>query len=149
MKTQDPPIITTQEFNISAETLWDIITEPKHMTAWFFEQMQDFKPKAGFSTSFLIRHEGRKFTHQWTIVSVNAPNSIVYQWNYKEHKGDSTVTFTINPTSKGCHLTVTTITLEDFPQDIPEFKRESCIGGWQYFIKERLNAYVDEQITKS
>ena len=76
---------------------------------------------------------------------MDKPNTIVYQWNYKEHQGDSTVTFNITPTITGCKLTVTAKTLEDFPQDIPEFKRESCIGGWQYFINERLKAYVSQQ----
>ena len=147
MTTQDPPIITTQEFNIPTEKLWEIITTPKLMRSWFFEQIQDFKAEEGFSTTFLIEHENRRFTHQWTIVLVDKPNTIVYQWNYKEHQGDSTVIFNITPTITGCKLTVTAKTLEDFPQDIPEFKRDSCIGGWQYFINERLKAYVSQQYT--
>ena len=64
MTTQDPPIITTQEFNIPTEKLWEIITTPKLMRSWFFEQIQDFKAEEGFSTTFLIEHENRRFTHQ-------------------------------------------------------------------------------------
>jgi hypothetical protein len=36
--------------------------------------------------------------------------------------------------------------LEDFPDDIPEFRRESCIGGWNYFINHRLKEYLDKKI---
>lgn len=33
--------------------------------------------------------------------------------------------------------------LESFPQHIPEFKRETCEGGWTYFINQRLKEYLD------
>jgi len=33
---------------------------------------------------------------------------------------------------------------ESFPLDIPEFKRESCVEGWTYFIKKRLKEYLDK-----
>jgi len=39
-------------------------------------------------------------------------------------------------------LTVTNIVTQDFDDSIPEFKRESCIGGWNYFIKERLVQFL-------
>jgi len=29
-------------------------------------------------------------------------------------------------------------------EDIPEFKRESRIEGWEYFIKERLREYLEK-----
>ena len=32
---------------------------------------------------------------------------------------------------------------EDFPEDIPEFKRKSCIGGWEYFIQGRLKEFLE------
>lgn len=38
---------------------------------------------------------------------------------------------------------VTNEGLESFPPHIPEFKRESCEGGWTYFINQRLKEYLD------
>jgi len=34
------------------------------------------------------------------------------------------------------------LVLEDFPQDIPEFKRESGLAGWTYLILESLQKYL-------
>jgi len=42
-------------------------------------------------------------------------------------------------------LTLTTQITEDFDDSIPEFKRESCIGGWNYFLKERLFNYLKQK----
>jgi hypothetical protein len=39
-------------------------------------------------------------------------------------------------------LTLSVEVQEDFPESIPEFKRESCIGGWNYFINNRLKEYL-------
>ncbi len=33
----------------------------------------------------------------------------------------------------------------DFPDDVPEFERESCLGGRQYFIGQALKAYLHKQ----
>ena len=33
--------------------------------------------------------------------------------------------------------------VESFQEDIPEFRRDSCIGGWNYFIKQRLKQYLE------
>ncbi len=32
-----------------------------------------------------------------------------------------------------------------FFENIPEFSRESCQAGWNYFIKEQLKAFLDKQ----
>ena len=65
----------------------------------------------------------------------------VTNWKYENCKGNSYVTFELLPHNNGTLFTVTTKVAEDFPDDIPEFERESCLGGWNYFIKERLVAY--------
>jgi hypothetical protein len=36
--------------------------------------------------------------------------------------------------------------VEDFPDDIPEFKRESGLEGWTYFIRKRLKEYFENKI---
>ena len=33
---------------------------------------------------------------------------------------------------------------EDLPDDVPEFTRESCQGGWEYFIKGRLKEFLED-----
>ena len=36
-----------------------------------------------------------------------------------------------------------------FDNFIPEFKRESGIGGWNYFISERLSAFINKAINNN
>ena len=143
MKRSDPSIVVEQVFNTSPDRIWKAITDPDEMRQWFFEQMPDFRPEVGFHTEFLITNEGRNFTHTWTLTEVIPNQRIVYQWRYPEYPGDSRVSFEIEPSGSGCILRVTTKVLEDYPQDIPEFQRESCEAGWNYFIQQRLPAYLE------
>ena len=39
-------------------------------------------------------------------------------------------------------LRLTNVVIEDFDDTIPEFRRESCQAGWNYFIKESLYNYL-------
>jgi hypothetical protein len=43
-------------------------------------------------------------------------------------------------------LRLTHTVTEDFPDDIPEFTRESGLQGWTYFIKESLVEYLQKKI---
>ena len=142
MKRADPPIVVEQTFHVSAARLWKAITDPLEMRQWFFEQIPDFRPEAGFRTAFVVQNEGRSFTHTWSIREVIPEEKIVYNWYYPEFPGDSNVHFEIESREKDILLRVFTEILEDFPDDIPEFKRASCVAGWEYFIQDRLPAYL-------
>ena len=145
MKKADPPIIIEETFETPIENVWKAITEANQMQQWFFQQIDSFKAESGFSSSFLVEANGRKFTHLWDIVDVKTSEKIKYRWRYEEYQGDSYVTFRL----KEEDLSKTKLTLiaeveEDFPSDVPEFKRDSCIGGWNYFIKESLKNYLNK-----
>ena len=143
MKRTDPPIIVEQPFNTNAARLWKALTAPSEMRQWFFEQIPDFRPEVGFHTEFVIQNEGRTFTHTWTIREVIPEEKIVYHWYYPEYPGDSNVHFEIETRDTDTLLRVRTEILEDYPDDIPEVKRESCVAGWEYFIQNRLAEYLD------
>ena len=144
MKKADPPIAIEETFETPIENVWKAITESNQMQQWFFQQIDSFKAEVGFSSSFLVEANGRKFTHLWDVVSVKTSDQIKYRWRYKEYQGDSYVTFKLQ--AKDLSKTKLTLIAEvekDFPSDVPEFKRESCISGWNYFIKESLKNYLN------
>ncbi len=143
MKTSEPPVIVTQNFTQSVETLWKAITEVTQMRQWFFDNIPDFKAEVGFKTEFNVKAPSRDFMHLWTITEVILNKKLVYNWKYQDLAGDSFVTFELTPITEGAQLTLTTTVTEDFSDDIPEFKRESCVGGWNYFIKQQLVAYLN------
>jgi uncharacterized protein YndB with AHSA1/START domain len=138
-------VIVKQNFKVSIETLWSVITEHNQMIEWFFENIPEFKPSVGFKTQFLVENEDRKFTHLWEIIEVIPNQKIVYNWKYEEYEGEGLVFFELLEHEKGSSIILTNKWIGDFPQDIPEFSRESCIGGWQYFIKDRLKEYLSNK----
>lgn len=142
MKRADQPIIIEETYNKPVKSVWAAITEPEQMRKWFFENMPDFKPEVGFEVEFEVEAGGRVFPHQWKITKVEPGKLIEYNWKYGGYEGDAYVTFELTKEGNSTSLRLTNIIVEDFQEDIPEFKRESCIGGWNYFIKERLKEYL-------
>ena len=137
------PIVVTKDIKCTKEEIWSALTILDEMRKWYFEQIESFEPKVGFSTEFVIHNEGKTFTHQWKVIDVKPYESITYSWQYAEYSGRSTSKFTILETEQGSTVSVTCLGLETFPDDIPEFKRESCEGGWNYFMK-RLKEYCEK-----
>ena len=137
-------IIVVKKFNQSIQKIWQAITEKDQMIQWFFDNIPDFKAERGFKAQFLIENEGRQFTHLWEIIEVIPDKKIVYDWRYKEYDGLGKVYFELFQENNHTVLRLTNMGLETFPQDIPEFKRESCEGGWNYFIN-RLHSHLNSQ----
>ncbi|MEL6809982.1 MAG: SRPBCC domain-containing protein [Bacteroidota bacterium] len=143
MNKSDPPIIVEHAYNVQVQKVWEAITHVDKMTQWFFDNIPDFKAEKGFSTQFQVQVEDRTFTHLWKITQVKSLDTLTYNWKYKEYPGDSKVTFKLVRWGDWTLIRLTAQILEDFPSDIPEFTRESCEGGWNYFLKERLKTFLD------
>jgi uncharacterized protein YndB with AHSA1/START domain len=142
MKTTDPPIIVEQIFNRSTAVVWQAITNVDQMTQWFFKDIPDFIPKVGFKTQFNVQTPNRDFLHLWTITEVIPLQKIVCNWKYKDYVGDSYVTFELFESQDQTKLVLTTTVTEDFDDTIEEFKYESGLAGWNYFIKESLKHFL-------
>ncbi len=142
MKSTDKPVIVENIFDRSINEVWKAITEHSQMIQWFFENLPDFKPEVGFKTQFNVNAPSRDFLHLWEVTQVISNKKIVTNWKYEGVNGESFVTFQLAEQDNKTKLTVSTIVIEDFDDNIPEFKRESCQDGWNYFIKERLNNYL-------
>lgn len=136
------PVIVEQSFTNSKETVWNAITQLDFMKKWYFDNIPDFKPIVGFETKFNVKSTSRDFLHCWKITEVIPLKKITYEWTYKGIKGMGIVTFEISQTNKLTKLKLTSLGLETFPDDIPEFTYESCLGGWNYFIKKRLVEFL-------
>ncbi|MDC9722587.1 MAG: SRPBCC domain-containing protein [Urechidicola sp.] len=139
----DKPVIVTQTFKNSIDIVWSAITDVDQMTQWFFEQIESFEPIVGFKTQFVIQNEDRIFTHLWKVTEVIPNKKITYNWKYKEYTGDSFVSFELVENNNQVALKLTHTVTKEFPGTIPEFSRGSCVGGWNYFIGERLKKYLD------
>lgn len=135
-------IIVQESFNAPIQKVWDAITNLDEMKQWYFENIDSFRPVVGAKSSFEVKSGERTFTHMWEVTQSIPPYTIQYRWRYAEYPGDSFVTFNIREESGKTMLVLRASVVEDFPAEIPEFKRESCLAGWEYFIKERLKRYI-------
>lgn len=138
------PIVIEETFNFNVNIVWDAITKPDEMRQWFFNNIPLFEPKVGFETNFNVQSESRSFHHLWKILEVMPNKKIKYQWCYKNIKGEGFVTFELFKINEQTLLRLTNEGLDSFPQDIPEFSRESCEAGWKYFIQQKLKSYLNK-----
>lgn len=122
--------------------VWDALTRPEQMREWYFANMPDFRAEVGFTTDFRMQSETRTFTAHWEVTRVDPGKEITYVWSYAEYPGAGPVTFTLADADGGTRVTVYNEGLESFPDGIPEFTEESCRGGWEYFLQQRLPAYL-------
>ena len=143
MKRTDEAVIVTETFTLPIAKVWNAISELEEMKVWFFENIPTFEAKEGFETTFTVQVEDRIYPHVWKLTKVIPLQSITYDWRYEGYNGVSVVTFDLIEIEHQTTLTVTATVIEDFADDIPEFKRESCLAGWNYFIKNRLKEYLN------
>ena len=135
-------IIIEQLFTKPIETVWKAITVKEEMVKWYFENIPDFKAEVGFKTRFNVKAPSRDYMHIWKVTLVKAPNKITYEWTYDDLQGKGEVTFELLEQGSVTILKLTNTGLDSFPNDLPEFTKESCIAGWTYFIQERLLNYL-------
>ena len=87
--------------------------------------------------------EDRVFPHKWRITEADPPCRITCEWRYENYAGCGYVTFELAGVEAKTRVHLINTITEDFPGDIPEFKQESCIGGWEYFIRQRLKGFLE------
>lgn len=130
------PVIVTRIIDKSKNDVWNAITNHSQMIQWFFDNIPHFKPEVGFTTEFNVNSGERNFLHVWRVTEVSSQNKIVCEWKYPEYVDESLwVTFELKEIStNSTEFKVKALGIEHFEKfNIPEFKRESCEGGWNYF----------------
>jgi uncharacterized protein YndB with AHSA1/START domain len=144
MKKNEKPIVVEQTFQVTIDTVWKAITDIKQMRLWYFDNIPDFKPEVGFKTQFNVQSGERNFMHKWKVTEVVSRRKITYNWQYENYAGDAFVTFELFEQNDQTTLRLINQIVEDFQDNIPEFTRESCVGGWTYFIKKNLKEFLDK-----
>lgn len=135
-------VTVDQDFPVPAPALWRAITDPDCMRQWYFDNIPDFRPEVGFATRFTVQVEERQFPHYWHILKVEPGKSLTYSWHYDGYPGSAEVTFMVAETEDGSRLNLHFQVVEPFPDNIPEFTRDACQGGWDYFIGVSLPGYL-------
>jgi uncharacterized protein YndB with AHSA1/START domain len=147
MKTTDDPVVVEQSYNATAKTVWNAITQVDLMCQWYFDNIPAFEAKVGFEIRFDVRHEGRVFPHLWKVTEVVPEKKLVYDWKFDGYAGDSYVVWELSEENDTTMLRITCHVREDFSDDIPEFRRESCVAGWEYFLQQSLKEFLETNLS--
>ncbi len=139
------PIVVEETYPVDREIVWRAVTDPEQMRRWYFETMEDFRPEVGFETRFDVDAGERVFGHHWKVTRVQPGRSITYEWRYDGYPGLGMTEWRLSDTDGGTKLTLVCTGIESFPRDVPELTRESCENGWEFFLRERLAAYLGEE----
>jgi uncharacterized protein YndB with AHSA1/START domain len=137
------PIKVEQSSSAPPDAVWRAVTDPDLMRQWYFNQIDDFRPEVGFETQFDVEVGDRIFPHQWKVIDVLPGKSVTYTWRYEGFPGLGSTEWKLSKTDEGTKLVLICTGIESFPQDIPEFTRESCEAGWEYFIQQRLPQFFN------
>jgi len=143
MNNTDDLLVVQTEYAVPIETVWAALTQLEQLRKWFFTQIPEFNAEVGFHTEFDVKAPSRVFRHMWTLTEVDAPHRITYRWWYDDLPGKAYVTFELvakSDTVTSCKVINSVV--ENFPDEYPEFTRESAEGGWNYFINEALKEYL-------
>ncbi len=143
MNELNEPVIVEETYKASMDRVWEAITVRDQMVLWYFDAIEAFEPRVGFETRFNVRVGERDFPHVWKLTEVREKEKLAYDWRYESYPGRSDVAFELSETPHGTKLRLTATVTESFPQDIPEFKRESGVAGWEYFIRSSLKNHLE------
>lgn len=138
-------VIVKKIINKPIKEVWKSITVLGEMKQWFFENIPDFKAEVGFKTEFVVKAETNSFLHVWEILNVVPEKLIRYSWKYPEYvEQPSFVSFElIEVEDEATEVIIIAEEISHYPQDILEFRYESCKGGWEYFIN-RLKEFCEK-----
>jgi len=132
-------------FNAPVEKVWSAITDINQMRAWYFPQLEDFKPEKGFETQFNVHHDGKDFMHLWKVNEVVPLRKISIEWMYAGYPGTSMVSFEIFPAADKTRLVLTHEGIESFmPAIYPELGRKNFANGWAAFMDKGLKEFLEK-----
>ncbi len=135
-------VIVEAEYPVPVEKVWEALTNPDQMRQWYFD-LEEFKAEPGFEFSFTGEgSQGDKYVHICRVTEVIPYQKLSYTWAYENLPGQSHVLFELFDLGAATRLKLTHEGLETFPQNHPDFRRESFSGGWNELIPVLLKKYL-------
>jgi uncharacterized protein YndB with AHSA1/START domain len=137
------PIVIERSLNAPMDTVWQALTDVKHMKQWYFPQITAFKPEVGFETRVDVSYNDRTYPHLWKVTEVVPGRKITYSWKYAGDPGESFLTFELFPEGNKTKVRLTHAGLETFlPESHPQYARGNFLKGWTHFTGS-LQQYVE------
>lgn len=136
------PIVVECTYDAPVAKVWLAITDKEEMKEWYFD-LDEFKHEVDFEFSFTGKgQKGQKYVHLCKITQLDPLTKLQYSWRYKDFEGNSYVSFELFDEEGGTRLKLTHSGVESFPNDNPDFAKESFEKGWNELIGTSLKKYL-------
>jgi uncharacterized protein YndB with AHSA1/START domain len=128
-----------QVYNAPVQTLWQALTDAAHIRAWYFPQLQQFKPVIDFE--ILFTDDGSPYQKEWRVTKIIPFRLLAHSWTYKNYPGYSEVTFELFEESDQTRLKLTHTGIGSFPDDL-HFARDRFENGWKQILRTNLKNHL-------
>lgn len=137
------PFVIEQTYNAPVEKVWKAITDKDQMKQWYFD-LKEFKPEVGFEFQFEGGTDDDVYVHLCKVTEVIVGRKLTHSWRYEGYEGNSFVTWELFPEGDKTRVKLTHEGLETFPQNDPNFRRESFAAGWTDITGTSLKKFVEQ-----
>ena len=146
---KETPLVIERTFNAPVDKVWKAITDIDQMKQWYFPQLEQFKPEAGFQTQFNVHHEGKDYFHIWKVKEAIPLKKISLEWKYRGYPGNSLVSFELFSQGDKTKLILTHSEIETFnPEKYPELAKKNFTEGWTHFMDKGLKEFLETTLVK-
>jgi uncharacterized protein YndB with AHSA1/START domain len=131
-------------YNAPLSKVWKALTDKDEMKQWYFD-LAEFKPEVGFEFTFTGGKDGREYKHLCKITEVIPGKKLKHSWTYDGYEGTSYVTWELFDEGDKTRVKLTHEGLETFPQNNPDFAKESFVEGWTGITGKNLKEFVESK----
>ncbi len=142
MDTAD--VIIEEVYAAPPEKVWAAMTNLEALRDWYFP-LDAFEAAEGFRFKFPGgTSEGKQYLHLCEILEVVPLKLLSYSWQYEGLPGYTVVSWELFRENGGTKLRLSHNGLETLAAGGPDFARDNFVGGWTYFVKTALPAYLEK-----
>jgi len=140
---KNEPFVIERTYNAPINKVWEAITNHEKMKEWYFK-LEDFKPEVGFEFEFMGGSKEKSYKHLCKVTEAIPRKKLTHSWKYDGYPGESFVTWELFDEDGKTRLKLTHTGLETFPQNNPDFAKESFSKGWTYITGTSLTNYLEK-----
>lgn len=136
------PIITEKIYPVPASKVWQAITDKEQMKEWYFT-IDDFILREGAEFNFSVPDGDNIYHHRCVIKEIVPEKLFSHTWTHpSQSKGESVVTWELEPVEDGTKVTLTHRGVESFADGGPNFVYENYQAGWEDILETYLRDYL-------
>lgn len=131
-------------YPISADKLWQALTNQESMKDWFFE-IPNFTTEVGGEFEFYKSNNDKNLMHHCQVVESKAPEIFKFTWRHpKQSQGTSVITWRLIPRRGATTLHLTHEGLENFKDAGENYTHAKFESGWERILGESLNKFLEK-----